>query len=166
MRFDAPLISNHKLRRRHRWILLWLTWFASFLTAAEDFAPLSAQAIKIAHNWLDCIERRFLSIVIFRAAFELRRIRPGRLGARCTRVPRAGVRRAYLGSVVRRAVRAKDLRERIVRLSQDANKLAAHIVRRLRRGLTRIRPIVARPDARCADARPRLPLPAARADTS
>ena len=39
------------------WMLLWLTWFAAFLQQARAFAPFSAQATAIAHQWLDRIER-------------------------------------------------------------------------------------------------------------
>ena len=44
MRFAAPPLSDLRLRRLHRWALLWLKWIAAFLDAAEAFAAAYSAA--------------------------------------------------------------------------------------------------------------------------
>src|SRR5690606_41962400 len=68
MRLNAPPISELRLQRYHRWMLLWLTWLAAFLAEVSAFAPLSRQATQIAHQWLDRAERLLIDIVLLRAA--------------------------------------------------------------------------------------------------
>ena len=164
MRFVAEPITQHRLQRFHRWAMLWLTWFAAFLDAASGFAPLAPQAQRIAHAWLNRIEHVIVSIVMLRAAPRVRTIRARRHG---TAPNRSGVslRRAVIGSAMRRALRPKDLRRRIAALTQNLDALIARLLKRLPRGLTRRSPIVARPEARPTLARI-APLAAARADTS
>jgi hypothetical protein len=146
MRFNAPPISEHRLNRYHRWMLLWLTWFAAFLQQARAFAPFSAQATAIAHRWLDRIERLLTSIVLLRAAPHVRFINPPKHSSR--RKTDTHMRRAIIGSVLRRALRSKDLTQRIAALSQDVSVLVARLLKRLPRGLTRRRPHHARPEPR------------------
>jgi hypothetical protein len=146
MRFNAPPISEHRLNRYHRWMLLWLTWFAAFLNEARAFAPFSAQATRIAHQWLDRIERLLVNIVLLRAAPRVR------LNNTPKHSPRRRIgthmRRAIIGSAMRRALRSKDLNQRIAALSQNVGALVARLLKRLPRGLTRRRPHHARPEAR------------------
>jgi hypothetical protein len=146
MRFNAPPISEHRLHRYHRWMLLWLRWCAAFLTEARAFASFSDQAEAIAHQWLGRIERLLIKIIIIRAAPH---VRP-------TGAPKHSVRRrtethffrAVIGSAMRRALRSKNLNRRIAALSQDVDALVARLLKRLPRGLTRRRPHHARPEAR------------------
>lgn len=127
-------------------MLLWLKWFAAFLTRAEAFAPFSQQATAIAHQWLNHIERILVSIVALRAAPHVR----------VTNTPKHHTRprteqqllRAVIGSAMRRSLRPKDLRQRIAALSQNIDGLVARLLKRLPRGLTRRRPIRACPEMR------------------
>jgi hypothetical protein len=146
MRFNAPPISEHRLHRHHRWMLLWLSWFAAFLREARAFAPFSAQAEAIAHHWLNRIERLLISIVMLRAAQQVRFIASPRHSSR--RRIETHMRRAIIGSAIRRALRSKDLNQRIAALSQNVDALVTRLLKRLPRGLTRRRPHHARPEPR------------------
>lgn len=146
MRLHAPPISQHRLNRCHRWMLLWLAWLAAFLDQARAFAPLSAQATAIAHRWLDCIERGLSNIVLCRAVSQVRFL-PAQKHAGRRRI-KTHLRRAAIGSALRRRLRVRDLNQRIAALSQDIAVLVAHVVKRLPRGLTRRRPHHTRPEPR------------------
>jgi hypothetical protein len=146
MRFNAPPISEHRLHRYHRWMLLWLSWFAAFLEQARAFAPFPAQAIAIAHRWLDPIERLLINIVTLRAAPHVRGNIPARHSPR--RRNDTQMLRAIIGSAMRRALRSKDLNQRIAALSLDVDVLVARLLKRLPCGLTRRRPHHARPEPR------------------
>jgi hypothetical protein len=146
MRFVAPSISQHRLQRFHRWAMLWLDWFAAFLEAARAFAPLAPQTQRLAHAWLDPIERLVVGIVILRAAPHVRPLRVRRYGAEHGGA--AGLHRAILGVSLRRRLRPKDLDRRIEALRQDIDALVAQLLKRLPRGLTRRRPIRPRPEMR------------------
>lgn len=144
MRVNAPPISELRLNRLHRWMLLWLSWFAAFLKQARAFAPFSNQADAIAHQWLDIIEQLLTNIVIIRAALRVRTIAPPTYSLR--RKTGAQLRRAVLGSALRRSLRARDLNQRIAALSQDIDALVTRPLKRLSRGLTRLRPHHTRPE--------------------
>lgn len=131
-------------------MLLWLKWFAAFLVQAGALAPFSRQATQIAHQWLDCIERILVGIVLVRAAKRARTI-PG-LKHSTHRRTETHMSRAIIGSAMRRALRPKRLDQRIAALSQDVLGLVARLLKRLPRGLTRRRPIRTRPDM-CSVAR-------------
>jgi len=139
MRFVAEPISQDRLSRFHRWAMLWLAWLAAFLEEAGALAPLSRQAETIAHQWLDRVERVILSIVLLRAAPQVRYLRQPHFSA----LPRkdTSLRRAVTGAALRRLLRPKSLRARIEALSQDLDRLVACLAKRLPRGLTRRRPI-------------------------
>jgi hypothetical protein len=166
MRFVAQPISDLRLQRFHRWALLWLTWFASFLDAASAFAPLSKHAERIGHLWLDRIERVICAIVMLRAAPRVRVLR-----TKCPfalhRVKQDALSRVVIGAKLRRTLRPKGLAQRCEALRRiSIGALVARILKRLPRGLTRRRPICARPEARIATA-PSAPFASARvADTS
>jgi hypothetical protein len=138
MRVNAPPISEHRLNRYHRWMLLWLGWFAAFLKEARAFAPFSTQATAIAHRWLDRIERLLVSIVLLRVAPQVRPTGAPKHSSR--RRTETHMLRAIIGSAMRRTLRSKDLNRRIAALSQDVNVLVARLLKRLPRGLTRRRP--------------------------
>jgi hypothetical protein len=164
MRVNAPPISEHRLSRYHRWMLLWLTWFAAFLKEARAFAPFSAQTTAIAHHWLDRIERLLITIVIIRAASLVRPTGAPKHSAR--RLAETHFFRAVIGSAMRRALRSKDLNKRIAALSQDVGALVQHLLKRLPRGLTRRRPHHARREPRAIAPRIVHPAAALSADTS
>lgn len=145
-------------------MLLWLAWFAAFLEKARVFAPLSAQATQIAHLWLDRIEQGLSCLIMLRAMPYVRRNNALHYASR--RRTDTQMRRAIIGSAIRRSLRSKDLNQRIEALSQNVEALVARLLKRLPRGLTRRRPHRARPEPRrtahpiiCAEA-------ALRADTS
>ena len=140
MRFVAEPFTQHRLQRFHRWAMLWLTWFAAFLDAASQVAPLAQPARAIAHRWLDRIERVVLAVVVLRVVRQVRGMQP-RKGVAEHRRKECGLARAVVGSSLRGALHSKNLRERIERLRQDIDALVARLLRRLPRGLTRRRPI-------------------------
>src|SRR5689334_17334415 len=120
MRFVAQPISDLRLQRFHRWALLWLTWFASFLDAASAFAPLTTQARTIGHRWLGRIERVLLAIVMLHAVRRVRSIKSHRPFA-VHRLKQSGLSRAVIGSALRRSLRASDLHRRIEALRQGVD---------------------------------------------
>jgi hypothetical protein len=138
MRFNAPPITEHRLQRYQRWVLLWLKWFTAFLRETRAFAPFSDQAATIAHRWLDRIERILTGIVMLRAGPHVRATNTPKHSAR--RRIETHMWRAVIGSAMRRALRSKDLNQRIAALSQDVDALVARLLKRLPRGLTRRRP--------------------------
>jgi hypothetical protein len=151
MRFVAEPISNLRLQRFHRWAMLWLKWFVSLLDASGALAPISAQAERIGHRWLDRIERIVFAIVMLRAAPRIRGMRDRRPFA-MHRLKQAALSRAVIGAKQRRAFRPKSLRARIEALTESIDLMVARLLRRLPRGLTRRRPILARPEAQIAAA--------------
>ncbi len=167
MRIDAPLIPrhSHRLSRLHRWAMLWLKWFAAFLDGAEAFAPLSRQARAIAHTWLDKVEHLVVSLVMVRAAKFVRPAVANRHVAQHKRKT-AGLRRAIIGSRLRRALRHNDVRQRIAALGQDIDTLAELIAHRAPRGLTRRRAIAPRAGCKPAVCASAAPPAAAHTDTS
>lgn len=146
MRLNAPPISELRLQRYQRWMLLWLRWLAAFLTEAGASAPLSRQAEQIAHQWLDKVERLLVDIVLIRAAARVRPLRALKHSA--YRREEAHMARAVIGSAMRRALRPKRLDQRLTALSQDLQGLVARLLKRLPRGLTRRRPIRMRREMR------------------
>lgn len=164
MRSNAPPISELRLQRYQRWILLWLNWFAAFLTQAGALAPLSRQATGIAHRWLDAIERNLIHLILIRAAPHVRTI-PALKHAAHRRIE-TQFARAIIGSAMRRRLRPRNLAHRIAALAQPIASLAARIVKRLPRGLTRRRPTRTRREWRAPGlaAAPLVATPAA--DTS
>jgi hypothetical protein len=153
MRFNAPLMSRHRLNRYHRWMLLWLKWFTAFLKCARALAPFSNQAAVIAHQWLRQLEWVLVGIAIIRAAPRMRLVRMSRHLAH--RATTTHARRAIVGSAMRRALRSRDLDQRIAALSQDIDALVARLIKRLPCGLTRRCPHPTRADPnRFPDATP------------
>ncbi|MFZ2030610.1 MAG: hypothetical protein WAU68_09910 [Vitreimonas sp.] len=151
MRFVAEPFTQHRLQRFHRWAMLWLAWFTAFLESARLFAPITAQVEEIGHRWLDRIERVIMAVVMLRAVTRVRRVTP-RKGVDEHRRKDSALARAVVGSALRRAIRSKDLRERIARLQQDIDALVARLLRRLPCGLTRRRPIKPQRDVSAIDA--------------
>jgi hypothetical protein len=74
-----------------------------------------------------------------------------------------------IGSAIRRSLRARNLRDRIQRLTQDIDTLVVRLLKRLPRGLTRRRSIIARLEllvAKRESALPALPALPCATDTS
>jgi hypothetical protein len=143
MRLVAEPISYLRLKRFHRWAMLWLKWFVRFLDEAGAFAPISKQAQTIGHRWLDSIERIIVSIVLLWAARHVRRCHK-RKGVSERRLKEIALRRAIVGSRLRRALRPKDLPQRIEALTQNFGccsvcRAALRAAGRSRRGLKRTR---------------------------
>jgi hypothetical protein len=149
MRSNAPAITELRIQRFHRWALLWLKWFASFLNAASANAPLSKQATAIGHQWLDRIEALVANVILVRAAARLRPMQPPKHAAH--RRIGAHLKRAIIGSAMRQSLRPRRLDQRIAALSQNIESLVARLLKRLPRGLTRRRPIRTRPEMRRAE---------------
>ena len=151
MRFAAEPISDLRLTQFHRWAMLWLKWFAAFLDAAGALTPISAQAERIGHAWLDRIERSVLAIVMLRTVRRVRCIRSHRPFA-VHRLKQTALSRAVIGAKLRRALRPKSLHARIEALTRSIDSLVARLLKRLPRGLTRRRPILTAPQAYAAAA--------------
>lgn len=166
MRFNAPPISHTRLSRFARWAGLWLTWFAAFLDAAAAFAPLSAPAERIAWRWLDQVERLIVSVAALRAVARVRVLRKRHGFSGCGRLCTRGFWRAIVGARLRRKFRSSDMRVSIASLRMGVDALAARILKRLPRGFTRRRPILARREARAPAPAAHAFAPLAAADTS
>jgi hypothetical protein len=143
--------------------MLWLIWFAGLLEIAVAFAPLSKSVQAIAHGWLNAVERRIFIIVLARAAPYLGPVRACRVGPRCGR---GALLRALMGSRLRRRLRDKDVYARVEKLAQDVDILVALHCRRVARGLTRLLPILTRPERHRLGAPFALPSVMCPADTS
>jgi hypothetical protein len=76
------------------------------------------------------------------------------------------LRRAIIGSALRRALRRQHVPGRIAALSQNIDALTARLLKRLPRGLTRRRAIVAHPESRLIEAAHAALIPALGADSS
>jgi len=165
MRFVAPAISDLRLRRLHRWAMLWLTWFAAFLDVATSFAPLSHAAADAAHHWLDRIEYLVVRIVFLRYVRRMRRVNMRKGVIEHRRIETSQLR-AIMGTRTWSALRSKHLHIRIAALRQNLDALVARVLRRLPRGLTRRRPIRPRPERACIAMRDAFAAPVYAADTS
>jgi hypothetical protein len=140
MRYSARPVSQHRLSRYHGWAMLWLKWFAAFVNAVTAFAPLSAQAQRIAHVWLNSIERLIVNIAIRRSEPHVR-LPALRAHAGLNRRKNAGLVRAIMGARMRRLLRSADVRVRIEKLRLSIDVLVRDLLRHAPRGLTRRRPI-------------------------
>ncbi|MFT3726489.1 MAG: hypothetical protein QM759_01495 [Terricaulis sp.] len=144
--------------------MLWLKGFTAFLAAAQEFAPFTQQAERIAHRWLDHVERGLLSLVILHAHKLIRPQHAPQHSSR--RRKQRQLWRALVGVSLRRAVRGRTLAQRIAALSQNIAPLVERLAKRIPRGLTRRRPFVACPEMRAPQCTNADPRPAHSADTS
>jgi hypothetical protein len=164
MRIAAP-VSELRLQRYHRWAMLWLVWFARFLKAFAPFVPAVAALETLAHRRLDRIEKMIAAIVILRAAAHIRPLTRRKGVAEHKRIDTAFFR-AVIGCRLRRALRPKGLQARIAALCRNIGDMVACVLKRLPCGLTRRRPIHARPEPRSALVYNTPLAPAPCADTS
>jgi hypothetical protein len=151
MKSSPYIISSHRLVRLIAWARLALAWAAMMLFSEDAPRPTRRRIRRYGLLSLDRLERLVRNLVLIRAAQLARR--PAR---RCTfAFAPAGFRRrrrtrqllrAVAGSRLRRALRDRDPAKRMARLVQalaDIETLARRIVRRLPKGLTRVRALVA-----------------------
>ena len=136
MHFIRPTITNQRLQRFHRWVLLWLTWFAAVIEYGSAFAPLSQHAKTLAHAYLDQIQRLIVAMVMIRAAAQVRRPAGRQVFAEHQRKER-GFERALLS----------------VKLWRDLRQRIAVAPRHARARQTRVGPCAARPNAPAAHSR-------------
>lgn len=154
MHSSPPIISAHRFARLLAWARLALAWAAMMLFS--DDAPLLDLRRCIRRFRLlslDRLARMVRNLVIVRAA-QMAGPRARRRTARSFAPPGfarrkrpARILRSCGGSALRRALRDRDPARRMTRIIQalrDIDQWARKLVRRLRRGLTRLRPLVMR----------------------
>jgi hypothetical protein len=138
MRSPAPSsISTHCLARFTKWAMLWVFWFAVFLS--ETMGVLARRDVRRA--FMD-MRRVMASLVFLHAIGE---VPPGpthkRHAPRPNRIdPSVNALRRILGARFRRALRGRSVGETITRflaMLRDLKAVIAGLVRRLKRGLTR-----------------------------
>lgn len=138
-------LSKHRRARLIAWTLAMLMWMASVLFAGAPFSDRQERRRR-AHMSLDRLERMVIMLIVSRARdFICERPR-----GKFTTVRRGrsllsrGVLRALVGSRLRKALRRKDIRERLAVLLgaiRNIDLYAAPLAKRLRRGLTKRWPI-------------------------
>lgn len=143
MRTAPQIISTHRLARLNAWARLWLVWFVGVASAL--WRPRA----------LDHVARGVGSLILLNAAARWRR--RIRTNNRHGRVKRE-TRRIAIGSRLRRALRGRDFASRlgaILAVVRDAEHHIARLLRRLHKGLTRLRTIApergATPPLACAE---------------
>jgi hypothetical protein len=128
-------ISQHSLARLKTWAGLWLQWFASVVFTWID--EHTARALLKSHG-------RTIGYLVFMHACA--RVLPKARG-RFTphhmrrRVSPSGVLRAWMGPELRRALRGRDVVSHFFALltaMRDFESLVARMIKRLKRGLTRL----------------------------
>lgn len=174
MKSAAIPVPMHRVQRAESWARLWLIWFAGRLIAWFGlFAPIPRNAARNLHSWLDDIARLVCCIIFLRVAARARMPHqralrpPAQLTQR--RALRGGDLRALFGAALRRHFRRGGIGQRLCALSDalaNLEPLVGKLARRLANGLTRRRPVRARPERTraAAFAAPLQPAPAA--DTS
>lgn len=156
-----PLISNHRLMRLTAWAKLWLAWFAGAFVACLWRTD--------ARRQLDRAAGLVARLIFLHAA--LRMSSPPQRPAHRLRCAQSGAMRAVIGSALRRATRAADHWSRLAAILEVLRNAEVHIlrhIRRLRLGLTRRRPLTAKPGAPLGPCTrmPGATLPRLAADTS
>jgi len=146
-------ITQHRLKRLAAWAMLMLMWMAQALFA-EAAPPAKRRYLRQRYRLgLDDMARRIHAMIVVRAAQLMKRWpRAGRI-AHCSAPSGFAYRRkgrqwlrTLIGSALRKRLYARDPLARIARLLaavRDLDAFAAHVAKRLRRGLGRAAPIVA-----------------------
>ncbi|MFT3726454.1 MAG: hypothetical protein QM759_01315 [Terricaulis sp.] len=135
-------VSQPRLARRLAWVRLWLQAFAA------AFLVLSATDMASARRALQRTARIVAGLVSFHASARQTWMR--RRPRRKPLLPRAGMRRTFYGSALRGRLRGRDLATQffaILTVMRDFDKIVARQAKRLRRGLTRLRPIELAPQS-------------------
>ncbi len=134
-----PLIAEHRVARLNAWARLWLMWFVGF--CASFWRDDAAQTRDVAR-----VARTVALLVFLNAAARMPP--PPRVNNRHGRLN--PVRdRALAGSRLRRALQGRDWRARLLAILTVMRDLETHVaafMRRLPRGLTRLRVIDPKPE--------------------
>ena len=148
MRSASAPISPHKLARLQAWLRLWLIWFAG------AFAALCGAGEGADARLFDRASRNVARLVVLHALARLK------LSPRCAhrhgRLKDASFR-AIAGSALRRAMRGRDGAARLFAIFAVLREIDAHVarlMRRLRKGLTRLRVILPRAETAPAPGAP------------
>jgi hypothetical protein len=154
-----PIITAHRLARLNAWARLWLAWVVGL------FAAWWSRGERIGARDLDQLAHRVGRIVVVNAAARF--APPPKSRHRHGRLQRVRVR-TILGARLRRAMRGKDAPSRlfaILTVMRDLDRVVALLLKRLPRGLTRLRAVLPLPAA-AAPFTPSAPIACASADTS
>ena len=146
MQSHRPILNQHRLRRLALWTLAVLSWIAAMLfhDRAVTFRHIQQRTGFISLPWLTDLVGKLL---IARAA-QLARLRRRRrlIYWRHGRdLHRPHIIRSVLGARLRRALKHRDIGawiENLIRVLRNLDAYAMPLARRLRRGLTRLWPIV------------------------
>lgn len=150
MHIQKPPLTRHRRQRLILWALAMLTWIAAVLFAAKE---TTVRQLRQRHRRmsLDGLTRMTIELMICRAA-ELARLR--RRKRNCWRYGRdltpRHLFRSLAGSRLRRVLKPRSVHERIAALVNALRNLdafARQLAARMRRGLTRLWPIIAAPVA-------------------
>jgi hypothetical protein len=150
MHIHKPLLTRHRRQRLVLWALAMLTWLAAVLFAGREITvrQLSQRHRRMS---LDGLTRMTIELMVVRAAELARRRRRKRNFWRYGRdlTPRHLIR-SLVGSRLRRVLKPRDVAARIAILTEVLRNLDAFaqlLAKRMRRGLTRLWPIIAAPSA-------------------
>lgn len=158
MHMRKLVLTRHRHRRLVLWTLAMLAWIASIvLGGMRTDARRLRQRGDVSLDWL---RRWVMKLVVVRAGeiARPRARRPRFWRGRDQR--RSHLFRALIGSAFRRALRHRDIAERVRRMTHVLRNLDAYadrIAKRMRRRLTRLWPIAARPAPATALADAALP---------
>jgi hypothetical protein len=153
-----PILTRHRLARLDAWARLWLMWCVGAVAAWwSDGGRAPARA-------LDPLARHVGALIVLNAAARM----PVLARAKHWRGRRKhAALRTVAGAPLRRAMRGRDYPSRVIAIltvMRDAERHIARLLRRLRRGLTRLRVLL--PESEAAPAPRAIALAPACADTS
>ena len=137
-----PYFTEHRRKRLTLWALTVLGWLAAVLFGDRD-ASHRHLAQRLHHICLDQLSRVVYALLVTRA-IQLMKVRiPHRVQywKHGRSLLRPHFRRSLLGARLRRALKHKDLPERIARLTEflrDLDTHARHLAQRLRGKLRRL----------------------------
>jgi hypothetical protein len=134
-----PFITAHRLARLNAWARLWLMWVVGV------WAAWWTRGGRADARALDPLARRVGTMIMINAAARFRP--PQRSRHRHGRLQPVRLR-TILGARLRRAMRGKDVPHRLVAiltLMRDLDRAVARLLKRLPRGLTRLRVLLPAP---------------------
>jgi hypothetical protein len=158
MRFAAPApspISDHRLARLVTWARLWLEWLLGCIVEAFGERGLLGRDVERAmRRWLKEMAQTIACLLYLRVASALKKHNPSRAkrlrntlrGFKLHTLPRNSDLRLVIGSSLRRALRGGDARAllaKLLRIIRDPSALCAKLAKRLARGFTRTRRLIA-----------------------
>ncbi|MEJ0058137.1 MAG: hypothetical protein WDM79_00365 [Terricaulis sp.] len=158
MRFVAPApspISDHRLARLITWARLWLEWLLGCIVQAfGERGLLPRDAEHAVRRWLKEMAHTIACLIYLRVSSALKpyksssakRPRNTPRGFALHTMPRNSDLRVVMGSALRRALRGGDARAllaKLLRIIRDQSVLCAKLAKRLARGFTRTRRLVA-----------------------